>query len=167
MMTITSLTLASWTTGILTGVFLVFCVLFCLIILIQKPRGGGLSGAFGGGGGGAQAIMGARTGDFLTWITVSGFVFFLLMGIGLVYSTRADAYALKHPTAPTTNINTALPGTETPAGATAPGNAPAPAGTPANAPATHTTAPQTPSPAKTAPVIPGPGPAATGATPGK
>ena len=40
-----------------------------LIILIQKGRGGGLSGAFGGGM--ASGILGSKTGDFLTWFTIA------------------------------------------------------------------------------------------------
>jgi preprotein translocase subunit SecG len=36
--------------------------------LIQKGRGGGLSGAFGGAA--ASGILGSKTGDFLTWVTI-------------------------------------------------------------------------------------------------
>ncbi|OHB85789.1 MAG: preprotein translocase subunit SecG [Planctomycetes bacterium RBG_19FT_COMBO_48_8] len=39
-----------------------------LMILIQKGRGGGLSGAFGGAM--AGGILGSKTGDFLTWVTI-------------------------------------------------------------------------------------------------
>ena len=46
---------------------IITCVLLILVIMIQNPKGGGLSSAFGGG----NQIMGARkTGDFLektTW----------------------------------------------------------------------------------------------------
>ncbi|MHC4104466.1 MAG: preprotein translocase subunit SecG, partial [Planctomycetota bacterium] len=44
------------------------CVSLILIILIQKGRGGGLSGAFGGAM--ASGILGSKTGDFLTWVTI-------------------------------------------------------------------------------------------------
>jgi preprotein translocase subunit SecG len=51
------------------AVLFVFCaVALILIILIQKGKGGGLSGAFGGGM--ASGILGAKTGDFLTWVTI-------------------------------------------------------------------------------------------------
>jgi len=46
-----------------------------MIILIQKGRGGGLSSAFGGGM--ASGILGSKTGDFLTWVTI------ILVGIFL------------------------------------------------------------------------------------
>jgi preprotein translocase subunit SecG len=48
-----------------------------LIILIQKGRGGGISAAFGGGG--ANSLLGTKTGDFLTWVTI-GLVTVLLVG---------------------------------------------------------------------------------------
>jgi preprotein translocase subunit SecG len=48
--------------------FVICCLVLILIILIQKGRGGGLSAAFGGGGGGG--LLGSKTGDFLTWVTI-------------------------------------------------------------------------------------------------
>jgi preprotein translocase subunit SecG len=67
-----------WTlVGIL---WLLISVVLALIILIQKGRGGGLSGAFGGIGAG---VLGTKTGDFLTWVTVIFVAMFLLLGIGL------------------------------------------------------------------------------------
>jgi len=51
------------------GSFLVFtCFVLMLVILLQKGRGGGFSGAFGGAGG--SSAFGAKTGDVFTWITV-------------------------------------------------------------------------------------------------
>ena len=53
----------------LLGSFLVFtCFILMLVILLQKGRGGGFSGAFGGAGG--SSAFGAKTGDVFTWITV-------------------------------------------------------------------------------------------------
>jgi len=48
--------------------FVICCLALILIILIQKGRGGGLSAAFGGAGGGG--LLGSKTGDFLTWVTI-------------------------------------------------------------------------------------------------
>ena len=48
--------------------FVLCSVILILIILIQKGRGGGLSAAFGGGM--ASGILGSKTGDFLTWVTI-------------------------------------------------------------------------------------------------
>ena len=47
-----------------------------LIVLIQKGRGGGLGAAFGGGG--SNSLLGTKTGDFLTWVTISLVSLFLL-----------------------------------------------------------------------------------------
>ena len=55
--------------------FIVVSAALVLIILVQRPQGGGLAGAFGGaGGGGADTAFGGRTGDALTVATVAGFV---------------------------------------------------------------------------------------------
>ena len=59
--------------------FLVCSVVLILVILIQKGRGGGLSGAFGGGG--AGGILGTKTGDFLTWLTIGLVALFLLLAV--------------------------------------------------------------------------------------
>ena len=48
--------------------FVICCLALILIILVQKGRGGGLSSAFGGGM--AGGILGSKTGDFLTWVTI-------------------------------------------------------------------------------------------------
>jgi preprotein translocase subunit SecG len=85
------LMLANVLVNVMAVFFVLVSVFMTLVILIQKPRGGGLSGAFGGGGGGGQqAVFGAKVGDFLTWFTVTLFVLFLLVAIGLVYATRAE-----------------------------------------------------------------------------
>mgnify|MGYP006306652803 CR=1 FL=1 len=83
--------LANFLTGMLASIFVLVAVLMILIVLIQKPKGGGLSGAFGAGGGSDQAMFGAKAGDVFTWITVVFFVMFLGLGIGLVYATRAES----------------------------------------------------------------------------
>ncbi len=83
------LTMIGWTTA-LSVYFIATCVLLILVVLIQKPKGGGLAGAFGGAGGGQQAVFGAKAGDMFTLVTVCLFLLFLLLGMGLVYSTRLD-----------------------------------------------------------------------------
>ena len=62
-------------------VFVICCVALVLIILIQKGRGGGLSAAFGGGM--AGGILGSKTGDFLTWVTIVLVGVFLLLAVVL------------------------------------------------------------------------------------
>jgi preprotein translocase subunit SecG len=59
--------------------FVVVSLLLVLVILIQKGRGGGLSGAFGGGM--AGGLLGSKTGDFLTWVTIGLVGVFLLLAI--------------------------------------------------------------------------------------
>jgi len=60
------------------ALFIICCLSLILIILIQKGRGGGLSGAFGGAM--ASGILGSKTGDFLTWVTI------VLVGVYLTLS---------------------------------------------------------------------------------
>ncbi len=68
----------TWGQSALAWSLILVCGFLMLIILIQRGRGGGLTGAFGGGGGGGGAF-GAKTGDVFTWITVV-----VAMGFGLL-----------------------------------------------------------------------------------
>ena len=79
------LLLGAWYVTLLAFLFAFVCLIMMLVILIQKPRGGGLSGAFGGAGGSANAVFGSKTGDVLTWFTVGCFVLFLLLAMGLTW----------------------------------------------------------------------------------
>ncbi len=45
------------------------CVAIVLVIMVQNPKGGGLSSSFGGAGGGSQMFGVQRTNDFLTKAT--------------------------------------------------------------------------------------------------
>lgn len=62
--------------------FVAFLVM--IVILLQRGRGVGLAGAFGGAGG-PSATFGAKTGDFLTWVTVIGATVFLIFAVLLNY----------------------------------------------------------------------------------
>lgn len=68
--------------SILTVLFIVVSIALVLIVLVQRPQGGGLTGAFGGGAG-ADTAFGGRTGDALTVATITAFVVYLLLAIGL------------------------------------------------------------------------------------
>jgi len=59
--------------------FALTCIALILIILVQKGKGGGLSSAFGGGMSGG--VLGSKTGDFLTWVTISLVGVFLLLAV--------------------------------------------------------------------------------------
>lgn len=96
-----TLAIAPWITAMLVVAFLFVCLLLILIILIQKPAGGGLSGAFGSGAasGSGQTVFGARTGDALTIGTITVFVLYLGVAIGLNYAIRPGNRVVGPPTA--------------------------------------------------------------------
>ncbi len=107
---ITTITLgASILVTSMATLFVLTCLFMMLVILIQKPKGGGLSGAFGGAGGSAQAAFGAKTGDLLTTITIACFVLFLGLAIGLVYAIRDDVAPRVRSSAATPPINQTTP----------------------------------------------------------
>ncbi|HUO07405.1 MAG TPA: preprotein translocase subunit SecG [Phycisphaerae bacterium] len=77
--------------------FILIAVLLVLVVLVQRGRGGGLSGAFGAGGG-ATAAFGTKTGDVFTMLTVVLFVVFMLMAIWLNFQFRDPVAAASQPT---------------------------------------------------------------------
>ncbi|MEL7472045.1 MAG: preprotein translocase subunit SecG [Planctomycetota bacterium] len=85
----------AWAVQLFVVAFLAICVVMVLTVLIQRPQGGGLSGAFGagsgGGGGAGQTAFGARTGDALTFATIGIFVIYLICAIILVGVARTAA----------------------------------------------------------------------------
>lgn len=83
---------AFWHT-ILGFLFMVLSLLLMLVILLQRGRGVGLSGAFGGAGG-AGATFGAKTGDFLTWTTIVGAGIWLFFAVILNYIFRPSVPSL-------------------------------------------------------------------------
>jgi len=75
----------------IVGLLWVFIALaLILMILVQKGRGGGIGGAFGGAG--AGSLLGTKTGDFLTWVTISLVVLFLVLAVLMVkfYKPRSS-----------------------------------------------------------------------------
>lgn len=82
--------------NLLVGGFVVVSVFMILIVLIQRPQGGGLGGAFGAGGGGGggggggagQTAFGTKTGDVLTGGTIAIFVMFVVFAVILNFATR-------------------------------------------------------------------------------
>lgn len=72
-----------WFIGLMIA-FILVGVAMVLIILMQRPHGGGLAAAFGGAGaGGGDSVFGGRVGDALTWATIIAFVLFLGLALGL------------------------------------------------------------------------------------
>ena len=132
--------LALWYHSILATLFAVLAVLLMGVILLQRGKGVGLSGAFGGAGG--HTAFGAKTGDVLTWATIVIAAVLLVFAVILNYVFVAVAAPnAAAPTVAPLSVPTATPpaapaGTagQSPApsdGATAPPSAePVPAETP-------------------------------------
>lgn len=71
---------------LLTGLFLI------LIVLLQRGRGGGLAGAFGGMGG--QSAFGTKAGDVFTWITIGAAITWVIFAVFAGFAMRSDAQGL-------------------------------------------------------------------------
>ena len=63
---------------VVVGIWAIVGVVLVFLVLIQKGRGGGLSSAFGGVG---SSLLGTKTGDFLTWVTISLVAVWLLLSV--------------------------------------------------------------------------------------
>ncbi|MBX3438856.1 MAG: preprotein translocase subunit SecG [Planctomycetaceae bacterium] len=107
------------TIALLTQLLLMFLGIFLMIIvLLQRGRGGGLAGAFGGMGG--QSAFGTKAGDVFTRITVVVAIAWVLVAGGSGYFLRAASEsrsrALTGPpgiTAPELDAETESPDTST------------------------------------------------------
>jgi preprotein translocase subunit SecG len=114
----TALPLLSAHLGItLMAILFVLCsIALILIVLVQKGRGGGLSGALGGGM--ASGILGSKTGDFLTWATIvlAGVFLFIAVLLAKFYRPTVGEYGttLTQQTTSTTSEQNA--GTTAPSG---------------------------------------------------
>jgi preprotein translocase subunit SecG len=114
--------------------FLIISVLMILIVLVQRPQGGGLSGAFGtSSAGSGQTAFGAKTGDALTIATITIFVLFILTSIGINFVVKPPSAGAQQPEAESAS----------PEGAAVPDQAATPpeADTGANTPAPETAPP--------------------------
>jgi len=78
-MTVYPLLAVGFLMKVVVGIWFICALALILIILIQKGRGGGLSAAFGGGM--ASGILGSKTGDFLTWVTIVLVGIFLTLAV--------------------------------------------------------------------------------------
>ncbi len=73
--------MTAWT--IFFGILMFSTALFLiLLVLVQRGRGGGLSGALGGMGG--QSAFGTKAGDLFTRITIVVATFWILLCIGAI-----------------------------------------------------------------------------------
>jgi len=72
--------------------FIVVSTAMILIILVQRPQGGGLAGAFGGAGAtSSESVFGGRVGDVLTNVTIGAFVLYLALAITLTLVPASEA----------------------------------------------------------------------------
>ncbi len=133
--------------------FILVCLILILVVLMQKGRGGGLSGAFAGGM--ASGLLGSKTGDFLTWVTVVLVGIFLLLAVLMAkYYRPSVSYGRDQPATtqqPVPSEQPAVPQPETPQP-----SAPQPGATEQPAPA--------PGPGVTQPAAPAGQPVPGGAT---
>lgn len=87
-----------------TILFIIVSIAMILIILVQRPQGGGLAGAFGGASGGStDTVFGGRVGDALTAMTCVAFLLYLGLAIGLnMLDNHTTVVAATQPTPPVT-----------------------------------------------------------------
>ena len=139
-----------WIMNVLAVLFVLSCLMLILVVLIQKGKGGGLSGAFGGGM--AGNLLGSKTGDFLTWVTIVMVGVFLTLAVVLAkwYKPSEGSEYLpqggtqqRQPVPPTTPAGDTLPvGQAQPLDAGPPvGTEPAPIDTGGMTPAADANAP--------------------------
>jgi len=125
--------------GLVAVLWVLVSIVLILVILVQKGRGGGLSAAFGGGMGGG--LLGSKTGDFLTWVTIVLVAIFLTLAVLMARffkpSTSKDYDAVP--------ATTEQPLEGESGGDTGPVETPD-AGTPGAAPAEQETTPEVPAP---------------------
>lgn len=76
----------AWVPGILNIVLLLTGVFLILLVLIQRGKGGGLAGAFGGAGG--SSAFGSRAGDAFTRITIYTAAVWILLIMFLIKTTQ-------------------------------------------------------------------------------
>jgi preprotein translocase subunit SecG len=77
----------SWVPPTLTAILFLTGLFLILLVLIQRGKGGGLAGAFGGAGG--SSAFGSRAGDAFTRITIFVALVWVLLIMILIKSTQA------------------------------------------------------------------------------
>jgi preprotein translocase subunit SecG len=96
-MTAFGLLAVSFIMNVVAVLFVLCCIALILIVLVQKGKGGGLSGAFGGAM--SSGILGSKTGDFLTWVTIilAGVFLFLAIIMAKFYKEQVSDYETGQP----------------------------------------------------------------------
>ena len=78
-----------WLATILNVLILLVGLFLILLILIQRGKGGGLAGAFGGAGG--SSAFGSRAGDTFTKITIGVAAFWVVLIMFMVKRVQPPA----------------------------------------------------------------------------
>lgn len=148
--------------GFLYVVEVLVCILLAMVVMLQKPKEGGLGGAFGGGM--LEASLGADAGNVLIRTTaILGAIFLLnTLVLARLTSTVHSRSLMAREAEPAAETAPALPAApelpavpEVPAAAPQAPAAPAPAAPAAPAPAPAAPAPAAPAaPAPAAPAAP-------------
>jgi preprotein translocase subunit SecG len=79
-----------WYSTLLNWLILLTSVVLIFIVLIQRGKGGGLAGAFGGVGG--SSAFGSRAGDLFTRVTLilaGVWIVLIMVHVRVVQSTKA------------------------------------------------------------------------------
>src|SRR5713226_9501588 len=80
---------ATWLGWSLNLLVLLLGALMIFMVLIQRGKGGGLAGAFGGAGG--ASVFGSRAGGLFTWITLilaAVWLLLIMFNVILVQQTK-------------------------------------------------------------------------------
>lgn len=130
----------AWTSQVVLALLGLFLM---IVILLQRGRGGGLAGAFGGMGG--QSAFGTKAGDVFTKITIVIAIIWVVVAGGSGFLLRAAADKSEFPksqqtTGATTDADPAVPEKKPAAGDVPPRPEP-PAGAGGQAPDSTTAAP--------------------------
>lgn len=136
-------------TGLLNMLLVISSIFLICLVLIQRGKGGGLAGAFGGVGG--SSAFGTKAGDVFTRVTIVTAVIWFVLAMMLVVvnnQERRSAFDIGGTTGSSTAVE--LPGSAEAAAAAAKAKA-AGAGVTIPAPATTSPAPTTTAPATAAP----------------
>ena len=101
-MTIPPIMAASLIMNLIVLLWVFISLALILIILIQKGRGGGLSSAFGGGM--ANSLLGTKTTDWLTKVTIVMVLAFLILAVVMNMYYKPKLSAEMQQSAPVTNL---------------------------------------------------------------
>jgi preprotein translocase subunit SecG len=84
-----ALAIPGWVKTVMTVALLLSGAFLIILVLIQRGKGGGLAGAFGGAGG--SSAFGSRAGDMFTKITIYAAAVWILLIMFLIKSTQPTA----------------------------------------------------------------------------